>query len=436
MIPQIYSINHALTLRVYSTQRFKAGLLTVSVALPIQRDRVWLTSLLLAVLRRGTQKYPTLEAINRRLDYLYGTDLSIRNTYRGDCQVIGFAAEYPEAVYLPGGEDLTRDILDVMCQILFCPQTDENGLLLSRYVESEKQLQCDAIRALKNNPRAYANEHALAVLYADEPCGAPIYGTEEEIMAVTPETLTAHWRELIDTLSMDCFYVGSADVDTLKSTLSDAILPYLGIKNGQYPLPMPPVVVRRADAVKRVEESLEVGQGQLIFGFRTGCSVRDDGYFACMIFNEMLGASPISKLFVNVREKLSLCYFCSSAYHAHKGTLTIRCGLLPRNRKKAEKAILAQVAALAAGDFDDEELNGAKKAVINTYRQAEDSPSSLEGFYFGRAVSGEGSDLDTCRARFETIGRDDVIAIAKQVTLDTVYFLNALKEEEDFDDED
>ena len=145
MIPQVYSITDALTLRVYPTEKFKAGLLTMSVALPIHKERVWLTSLLLAVLRRGTEKYPTLEAINRRLDYLYGTDLSIRNFYRGDCQVIGFAAEYPEAVYLPGGEDLTRDILDVMCQILFCPQTDEQGLLLARYVESEKQVLADAI---------------------------------------------------------------------------------------------------------------------------------------------------------------------------------------------------------------------------------------------------------------------------------------------------
>ena len=436
MLPQIHSINDALTLRVYQTNKFKAGLLTMSVVLPIHRDRVWMTSLLLSVLRRGTEKYPTLEALNRRLDYLYGTELSIRNFYRGDCQVIGFAAEYPEAIYLPEREDLTREILDVMCQVLFHPLTDENGLLLSRYVESEKQLQCDALRALKNNPRAYAAEHANAALYESEACGAPLYGTEQEIEAVTPEALTAHWRELIATLSLDCFYVGSADTAELKRQLSEIVLPHLGGENGKYRLPMRAEVVLAVSSVKQVEESLEVGQGQLILGFRTGCALGEDAYYACMIFNEMLGASPISKLFVNVREKLSLCYHCSSTYHAPKGTLTIRCGLLPCNRERAEQAILAEVDALARGDFDDDELIGAKKAVINAYRQLQDSPSSLEAFYFGRAVSGVDDSAEDCQKRFVEITRDDVIAIAKNVKLDTVYFLNALRVEEESDDED
>ena len=436
MIPQIYKLTNALTLRVYPTKQFKAGMLTMSVVLPIHKDRAWMTSLLLAVLRRGTDRYPTLEAINRRLDYLYGTDLSIRNFYRGDCQVIGFAAEYPEAVYLPGGEDLTRDILDVMCRILFCPLTDEDGLLLSRYVESEKQLQCDAIRSLKNNPRAYASEHASAALYVNEPCGAPIYGTEEDVLAVTPEMLTAHWRELISSLSLDCFYVGSTDAEKLCHDLNEVVLPYLDSENGKYPLPIPSQVLREVDSPKRVEESLEVGQGQLVLGFRTGCAVNDEGYYACMIFNEMLGASPISKLFVNVREKLSLCYFCSSTYRAPKGTLIVRCGLLPKNRKKAEKAILMQLKAIADGDFTEEELIGAKKAVLNAYRQAEDSPSSLEGFYFGRAISGAEASLEECRVHFAEVTREDVIAVAKQVKLDTVYFLDALRVEEGSDDED
>ena len=436
MIPNIHKLTNALTLRVYPTKQFKAGMLTMSVVLPIHKERAWMTSLLLSVLRRGTERYPTLEAINRRLDYLYGTDLSIRNFYRGDCQVIGFAAEYPEAIYLPEEEDLTRGILEMMCQILFHPQVDENGLLLSRYVESEKQLQCEAIRSLKNNPRAYASEHASEALYADEPCGASIYGTEAEILAITPETLTAYWRELTATLSLDCFYVGSSDTDLMKQYLNEVVVPHLTETNGRYPLPICSQVVREVAKPKRVEESLEVGQGQLVLGFRTGCAVSDDDYYACMIFNEMLGASPISKLFVNVREKLSLCYFCSSSYSAPKGTLLVRCGLLPKNRKKAEKAILAQLQAIAEGDFNEEELIGAKKAVINTYKQAEDSPSSLEGFYFGRAISGAEVSLEECRTRFAAVGRDDVIALAKKVKLDTVYFLNALRVEEGSDDED
>ena len=436
MIPQTYKVSDALTLRVCRTEKFKAGMLSLSAVLPIRRDRVWMTSLLLSVLRRGTEKYPTLEAINRRLDYLYGTELGIRNFYRGDAQVIGFSAEYPEGAYLPSREDMTRDVLDVMCQILFHPLLDEDGLLLSRYVESEKQMQCDAIRALKNNPRSYAIEHARAVLYENEPCGAAVYGTEEEVEAVTPAALTAHWRELIGNIRLDCFYVGSLTDTYLCDALADTVSPYLTNTKGGFSLPMPATIVRAAATTRRVEESLEVGQGQLILGFRTGCALGDDGYYACMVCNELLGASPISKLFVNVREKLSLCYHCSSSYQATKGTVTVQSGLLPVNRARAEEAILAQIAALADGDFSDEELIGAKKSILNAYRQLEDSPAALEGFYFGRAVAGVSDSLGDCRERFLSVTREEVIAAARLFTLDTVYFLDALLVEEDVDDED
>lgn len=436
MIPQIYKVSDALTLRVCRTEKFKAGMLSLSAVLPIRRERVWLTSLLLSVLRRGTEKYPTLEAINRRLDYLYGTELGIRNFYRGDAQVIGFSAEYPEGAYLPAHQDMTRDVLDVMCQILFHPLLDDDGLLLSRYVESEKQMQCDAIRALKNNPRSYATEHARAVLYENEPCGAAIYGTVEEVEAVTVEALTAHWRELIDGIRLDCFYVGSLTDSYLCDALTDTVLPHLSSHAKGAGLPMPANIVRTVDSARRVEESLEVGQGQLILGFRTGCALGDDGYYACMVCNELLGASPISKLFVNVREKLSLCYHCSSSYQATKGTMTVHCGLLPINRARAEKAILAQIEALAAGDFDENELIGAKKSLLNAFRQLEDSPAALEGFYFGRAVAGVSDSLENCRARFDAVTRDEVIEAAKRLSLDTVYFLDALLGEEDVDDED
>ena len=145
--PIVTRISDGIVLRVLKTDRFKAGMLSVSVVLPIDRKKTPLTSLLLSVLRRGTEKYPSLALLNQRLDYLFGTGLSIRNFYRGDCQIIGFSADLLDASYLPAGEDLTEGVVDLIEQILFHPLLDENGLLLEKYVESEKQVQIDAIRA-------------------------------------------------------------------------------------------------------------------------------------------------------------------------------------------------------------------------------------------------------------------------------------------------
>jgi len=435
-IPENHSVRQIRELRVCRTEKFKAGTLSVSAALPIQRDSAWKTSLLLAVLRRGTVKYPTLAHINRRLDYLYGTELSIRNFYRGDCQIIGFSAELLDREYLPLHEDITDELMDMICQILFHPQLDENGLLLARYVESEKQLQRDTVRAAKNNPRAYAADQARALLYENEPCGAPIYGEEAEIMAITPRELTAHWRELISTLSLSCFYVGSAEPTALKATLERTLCRELNDVSPARVVAAPAAVVRRAEAVKRREEALEVGQSQLILGFRTGISMSDPAFYACVVYNELLGVSPISKLFVNVREKRSLCYSCSSSYQSHKGTLTVSAGISRKNRKEAEKEIFAQMQAIREGRITDGEWAAAASSLQNAYRQIEDSPAALEGFFESRAMAGVADSIEACRQKLAAVTKEDVIAVANGLTLDTVYFLDGLLdngEEDEYD---
>ena len=156
MIPNVHKVASNLTVRVCQTKKLKAGMISLSVVLPIDRENTYLTSLLLSVLHRGTRTYPTIADLNRRLDYLFGTELSVKNDYRGDRHVIGISADLLGEEYLPKDcrGRLMEDVLGVMYEILFHPRLDENGYFLSHYVESEKNLQCDAIAALRNSPRA------------------------------------------------------------------------------------------------------------------------------------------------------------------------------------------------------------------------------------------------------------------------------------------
>ena len=435
MIPKKYPLASGGTLSVCQTDKFKAGMLSVSLVLPIERERTWMTSLLLSVLRRGTEKYPTLAAINRQLDYLYGTELSIRNFYRGDCQIIGFSADLLGSAFLPDGEDLTAGVLDVMHQILVCPILDANGLLDARYVESEKMQQCDHIRALKNSPRGYASERCRSILYRNEPCGASVYGEIEAIERVTAEELTAHWRWLLSVLHLDCFYVGAEPGEHVRSAL-DAVFGTVGTTGGAFVVPSSPTIVRTAEEIIRTEETLAVGQSQLIMALRTGIAMFDPAYYACMIVNEMLGNSPISKLFMQVRERLSLCYFCSSHYNSYKGTLLIHCGLDAKDREAAEEAILAQLRAMANGEFSREELLAAKQSLQSAYQQLGDSPAALESFYFGRSLLGLKETVESARKRFGAVTREDVIAAARGMTLEVVYFLRGTIVQKEGDDED
>ena len=437
MIPEKYEVAQNLTVRVCQTEKLKAGMISLSFVLPISAEYTYLTSLLLSVLHRGTRSYPTVAVLNRRLDYLFGTEMSVRNYYRGDRHVVGLAADLLGEEYLPtcNGSSLMEDVLAVMREILFDPSLDESGFLQSRYVESEKTLQCDAIRSLRNSPRAYAMEHCSRILYQNEACGVPIYGTEEQISVVTAEQLTAHWKHLIEEIRLDCFYVGPDDPKTVCDRVGRIFLPELARAKSPK-MQAHSAVIRSAAEVRRVEEELPVAQGQLVIGLRTGTAVSDDDYYALVVANEMLGVSPVSKLFVNVREKHGLCYHCSSHYNMYKGVILITCGLHPKNRVLAEREILDQLHQLADGKFDDQELLAAKQSLDNAYRQLEDSPTALESFYLGRALYGIEQSLESCQNGFATVKREDILRVARRITVDTVYFLNgtALADEEETED--
>ena len=446
MIPTELRLSPNLSLRLCQTEKFKTEMLSLSAVLPIEGQKPYMTSLLLAVLLRGTESYPDISAINRRLDYLFGTELSVRNFYRGDAQVFGLCANVLGREYIPDNtaerETLLCEVVKMMREVFFSPALDENGLLLSHYVESEKKLQCDAIRAKKNHPQSYAMDACRRLMFDKEPCGIPLYGTEEEVMAVTPEELTAYWKELYQNLSLHAFYVGATDTDSV----IDALTKGLGAKeikmetieknNPSIPLTDVASIPCRAEE-QRVSEDLPVHQSALVMGLRTPAAVQDDDFFAVALYNELLGSSsPVSKLFINVREKLGLCYSCFSTFNAYKAALTICCSLEDDRREEAETEIRRQLAALAAGDITDAEWQAAQKSMENAYRQLSDSPSAMEVYYLGRALAGVSVSPQEATARIAALSREDVIRIANKIAIDTVFVLHPTGGgEEDIDEE-
>ncbi|MBE6589932.1 MAG: insulinase family protein [Ruminococcaceae bacterium] len=426
MIPDVISVQERLLLRACKTDKFKAGMLSLSLALPI-RDDAYLTTLVMAVLLRGSERYPTVAAINRRLDYLYGTEVSLRNHYCGDLHVIGLCADLVGEEYLPlrtdGEVSVMEGAIEVMRELLFHPLLDEEGNLLAHYVESEKRLQCDNIRAQKNHPHAYAAERCKSLMYEGTPGGIPILGTEEDVMAVTPQRLTAHWRAIIRNLSLDCFYVGGCEPLDVACLLKKALSGELGASLVARGSPVAvPLSLREC---RSLEETQPITQSHLIMGYDIGAFINQRDFYAATVCNELLGGSPISKLFMNVREKLGLCYSCHSAYNAYRGTVMISCGLSAASRDAAQREIEAQISALAEGSITDAEWIAAKKSLENAYRQLEDSPVSLERLFFGRALAGLSVSPEECRRAIDEVTREEVVACARRMRADTVFFLRA-----------
>ena len=185
-------------------------------------------------------------------------------------------------------------------------------------------------------------------------------------------------------------------------------------------------VVRTASGVKEVREECVGKQGNLVMGFRTGTVLSDGDYPKMALMSEIYGGSPSSKLFMNVREKMSLCYYCVSVPEAIKGIMLVRAGIENKNFETAKNAILEQLEFMKSGKFTEEELYNAKLSLINAYREISDNPQSLQNWYMGRMLSDISQSPEEAIEVVKNITKDEIVATAKKVTLDTVYFLEGV----------
>ena len=428
LVPQQSSLQNGI-LSLIRTGKFKSGLLSVTTLLPITQKSACLGPLLLSVLRRGTEKYPSLPAINRRLDDLYGTGISIRPFYLGDRLALFCSAELLDEAYLPEPVDLLAGVGELIGQILFHPLLDENGLLCEALVESEKELQKEKIRSLKDAPRSYAYSRLLHFFHEGEPVGFPIFGTEEEVAAVTPRELTDFWHQFKESFCPVCFSVGSLPGERIRAVLEEN-LPRSGASLPSLYLREPPL---SAKTVRRVEEPMDISQGHLLLGFRAGTFAGMPGSTAVTVLTELLGGSSSSRLFRNIREAYGFCYSIGAYYRAERGMVMLHCSMRPDRRAFAEEKLLSELEAIRAGKFSDEELDIAKKSLRNVCRQMQDSPSSLEDFYRFRLLRGVDDTLAAQGTRIASITREDVIAAARALSLDTVYFLRGTQRGGDAD---
>ncbi len=427
------------TLTICPTDRFKVDLFSLTMSVPLDREMSPIRSLMLAVLRRGCRDYPNLSAINRRLDELYATPYRVVNSTRGGYHCLGFGAELLEDRYLPcdGSLDLCAEVLSLMGQMLYCPILDEDGMLSRHYVEAEKKQTVDAIRSLRNHAASYAMAQFSDLFYEDQAYGHLLCGTEEQVRAITAEQLTKEWRDMLRRAPIRCFYVGGMDEQVLIERLRSMLFPYLETCKYQ-PTATPPLasVPIREEQVRFYDTQGDAGQSHLILGFESGVTLRSPDFYAMMLCHELLGLSPISRLFVHVREAESLCYSCTSEYRIEQGDVIVSCGISATNRTRAQEAILSQIKALQTGDFTDAEWQAARKSLTGGYRQLVDSTRSLARFYELRAMAGVDQTIESCRSRFEAVTREDVMAAARKLSLRLVYFRAGAGTDGDEEDDD
>lgn len=421
------------------TDRFKAGYISFNFILPLAKETAAYYALLPNVLRRGSADYPDQAQISRRLEELYGADIITRNIKRGDAQILSFSADMLDNAYLLPGDktDVLGEVVRLLGNLLFDPLLTDNGFRAD-YVETECKNRMDAVHALINNKRRFAISRCTELMCEGESAGVSVEGRVEDYENIRAEYLLELYEKMIFDARIEIFYVGARTKEEVEPLLRTLVAP---LKRGASAhLPQTTGIKRRAEEVRCFEESAPAVQGNLVVGFRSGTVMTDPDYVAYPLFNEVFGGSPTSKLFMNVRERLSLCYFCSSFGDTANGTLFVCAGIENQNKDKAVSEILNQLENMRQMKITEQELHCAKQALFHAYRALSDSASGIESWYLSRVLNRIYDSPEQVMQAMESVNAEDIAGIARKVTQDCVYFLRGSladenKEEDDRDEE-
>lgn len=408
-------------LRAVQTKKFKNSLLSVSFLEPLTQANASLNALLPKVLRRGTRRCPDLTALSAALDDLYGGGMEPVLRKKGEVQCVGFWATALDDAFVPSATPILEDAAALLGQLVLEP-AGEAGAFLPAYVDSERDNLIRKIRSQVNDKLQYSLSRLRTEMCRGEAYGLDKLGSEETAAAITGEALYARYQELLETAPVCFYYCGSADFARVEEAFRKAFaaLP----QKQRQAIPQTQVISVPAGPVRRFQDAMDVTQGKLILGFRAGGSFRSREEIARgLLFNAVYGGTTNSKLFLNVREKLSLCYFASSSLAQNKGLLQVYSGVEFANFTQAEEEILAQLTACQKGQITADELETARRSVISSLRTTLDAQGRLEEYWLNRFVSGTNFQPEELAQTVETVTLDQVVQTACQIRLDSVYTL-------------
>lgn len=405
-----------------NVDRFKTMRLTVLALLPLKKESASDFALLTQVLTRSTEEFPDFTALSKKLSSLYGASLSAGVRKIGEVLALTFSISGIDDRYALDAEVVSKELSELLLKVLFAPNF-VNGVFESTEVEQERRQLIDLVDSEFNDKRVYANGRLMELMCKNEDYGIKRYGSREDILACTPESLKKAWETMLKKARFEVFYVGGASVKDAKAIFKEK---FSSVE--RTPVELYTEIIPKAIEVNRYEETMDIAQAKMLMGFRTDCSARDEDAFAMRLMNVILGSGTRSKFFLNIREKQSLCYYCFSRYNRYKGILTVESGVESSNTQRTVDAVLHELSELQKGNFTDEDLRLAKLSVASDFLSVCDTVTGNEEWFVSQVTDPEFLSVEETTDKFNAVTKEDIIRVANKLTLDTVYILKGKEE--------
>jgi predicted Zn-dependent peptidase len=404
-------------LHIVKTDKYKTNTIVWKMKAPLTKEDVTKRALLPHVLQSSSAKYPTTAALRSYLDELYGATLFIDLAKKGEYQVISFSLEIANEKFLSNPSPLLKKGFELLAEVLTNPNVSGDSLD-SETVEKEKRTLKQRIQSVFDDKMRYSNVRLLEEMCKGEPYALQVNGQADDVDPITPANLYEYYKKAFAEDEMDLYVIGDVNEDEVIGFANDL----LQFQN-RIPQKVQSTEVNKKSEVQEIKEQQDVKQGKLNIGYRTNTAYGAPDYYALQVFNGIFGGFSHSKLFINVREKASLAYYVASRLESHKGLMMVMSGIDLANYDQAIGIIREQMEAMRKGDFTDQEIDQTKAVVRNQMLETVDTARGLTEVLYHNVVSGSEIDLDTWLEEMQKTTKEDIIAVAKKIDLDTIYFL-------------
>lgn len=411
-----------LRVHIIPTDKYKTNTFVFRFKAPLNEETVTERALLPYVLQSATEKLPSVIRLRQYLEELYGSSLAVDVSKKGEDHIISIYVDIANEVYLHDAPPLFEKALSMLSDIVLHPATEGNGFL-SSIVESEKRALLQRIEATYDDKMRYANERLIEEMCKVEPYRLSANGKKESVMSITNESLYQYYQKVLAEDEMDLYIIGDISENAV-----DLVSKYFSISTR--PVRERNVLLhRRNNEEKEVVEKQELKQSKLHIGYRTFVTYKDEDYFALQLFNGLFGGFSHSKLFVNVREKNSIAYYAASRFESHKGLLFVMSGIEAKNYEKAVEIIKEQMLAMQNGEFSEEEIHQTKSVIQNQILEAIDTPRGFVEMLYHGIISDRTRPVEEWLTGIESVTKEEIVKVAKNIELDTIYFLQGTEGE-------
>lgn len=406
------------------TDKFKTCRVNVSLAMPLDKD-VSSRAILPFMFQRRCAKYPDFTSFSRVLDELYGASVSAGVIKRGEAQILSFGLTAIDDRFALNGDKVALECMELLLNMIFEPITDGESFPAD-IIEQEKRLLTEVIMNEQNDKRRYAMLKCEEAMFADEAYGINRLGTVDEVNALTPDAVYAAWRDVLERSTVQITMVSSMDPEPVAQLIESKFS-----RIDRHPVKIETQFITGLPKPEYVTESMPLKQGKLVMGFRTGMRNEDDMMPAMRVAVDIFGGGTYSKLFSVVREKMSLCYYCSAGLFNSKGVVMVQSGIEDANEEKAKSEIVNQLSLTANGEFTDEDFTSSIKSLTDTILGSSDTPEEICSWYASQILRDKMKSPEEFAEEIKNVDREDVVRAAKTIMLDTVFMLKSNGEAEE-----